>query len=41
VLSTIWTDLDAAPTTPFPVGIHHTLLDMECRLRSGRLQPSA
>lgn len=35
--SRVWTDLDQAPLTPFPVGVKRTLDDLSLRLRAGRL----
>ena len=35
--STVWSDLDAVPVTPFPVGLRRTLDDLAGRLRAGSL----
>lgn len=35
--SVVWTDLDAAPLTPLPVGVRRTLEDLAQRMRSGQL----
>ena len=35
--SVVWTDLDAVPLTPLPVGVRRTLDDLSMRMRVGAL----
>lgn len=35
--SVVWTDIDRQALTPFPAGVHATLLDVSARLREARL----
>ena len=35
--SVVWTDMDRQALTPFPAGVHATLLDVSARLREARL----